>query len=161
MRRLWLLLLLMLLPGLMLTAAAADLSGQTWRDLRSNAVLSPPSSQPQLMMLFAPDCRWCDKQMQHMQQLATQCSQWQFSLLGVNGSSKQLNRVLRQQQVALNAYLADAALLRQLGGVSATPVTLLLDREHKVLGQVQGYQSADRLQQLAAALTGSSCQQAG
>lgn len=101
--------------------------------------------QPYLLTFFAPDCRFCRRQLSHMQQLAAQCSDVGFAALGINGSKTALRSELKAQRLTLPAYLPSTALLRQIGGVAATPLTLILDQHHSIIGQYQGYMDSSKL----------------
>lgn len=135
----------------------ASVAEVSLRDLHDNSLQPLGSDQPQLLMFFAPDCRWCEKQMQQMSQLQSQCGAVRQAVIGIHGSRSALRSELKQQHIHLNAYLSDKRFIRQIGGVPATPYTLVVGADHNIMAMLRGYIEAERLAAITAALSENSC----
>lgn len=143
MKSLYLLLSLLLLPQAAAQTAVEQNTvvnfSQPLRQLHSNTAEQLNTGKPYLLTFYAPDCRFCERQLQHMQQLITHCPDAGMAVLGINGNRRELRAVLQQHNITLPAYLPDNRLLRQLGGIAATPYTVVLDEQLQWIGSVQGY----------------------
>lgn len=144
---------LLLWPGLL----QAGIAAVSLKDLHDNSWQQLAADKPQLLMFFGPDCRWCDKQMLQMQQLQQQCPQVRQALIGINGGRNQLRAVLRQHQISLNAYQGDKRFIRHLGGIAATPYTLVIDEQQHIIASLRGYIDPERLQAITQALSAQQC----
>ncbi|MDX3773373.1 TlpA disulfide reductase family protein [Chromatiaceae bacterium AAb-1] len=149
MKYLYLLLSLLLLPQATAQTTVMQHSGidfsQPLRELHTNAAVQLSAGKPYLLTFYAPDCRFCERQLQHMQQLAASCPDAGMAVLGINGNRRELRAVLKQYRITLPAYFPDTRLLRQLGGIAATPYTVVLDAQLQAVGSIQGYLSDTRL----------------
>ena len=143
MKYLYLLLSLLLLPQATAQTTVVQNTAvnfnQPLRQLHSNHAEQLNTGKPYLLTFYAPDCRFCERQLQHMQQLTTRCPDAKMAVLGINGNRRELRAILQQHNITLPAYLPDNRLLRQLGGIDATPYTVVLDEQLKSIGSIQGY----------------------
>jgi thiol-disulfide isomerase/thioredoxin len=124
------------------------------------ALNQQPSSNsgPALLLLFAPDCRFCKQQARLMAQLQAQCPSVRLALLGVNASRADLLQEVRQLKTPLPAYLANPTFLRAIDGVQAVPTSLVLDADGRMLLKHRGMLDASQLTQLNQALLAPGCQ---
>lgn len=135
----------------------ASVTEVSLRDLHDNTLQSLAIPQPQLLMFFAPDCRWCEKQMQQMSQLQSQCGAVRQAVIGIHGSRAALRSELKQYNIDVTAYLGDKRFIRQIGGVPATPYTLVVGTDHNILALLRGYIEPERLTAITAALSENRC----
>ena len=96
--------------------------------------------KPVLMMFFEPECSWCFRQVRAINALAERCGGgFQALAVGVNANRAGLKQELRRLRPDFPAYEASPALLQSLGGVPATPFTLLGDVTGTYLDWTRGY----------------------
>lgn len=108
--------------------------------------------KPVLMMFFEPDCSWCFRQVRTLNALAERCPNgFQALAVGVNGNRSHLKKELRRLRPDFPAFEASPALLAALGGVPATPFTLLGDANGSYLNWTRGYLPEQDLEQFLAA----------
>lgn len=102
--------------------------------------------KPVLMVFFEPECTWCFRQVRAINALGKGCAGTFTALaVGVNGSRESLRKELRRLKPDFPAYQASAELMASLGGVPATPLTLLGDTRGGYLSWLSGYAPEDRL----------------
>lgn len=113
---------------------------------------------PVMMMFFEPDCSWCFKQFRVFNQLSDECAgSVRLVAVGVNGSRRELLSEYRKSKPQFPTYQASASLLDAIGGVPATPFTLVADAQGQPLGWLRGYMGASRLKALIQQQFGESC----
>lgn len=96
--------------------------------------------QPVLMVFFEPDCSWCLRQIRAINELQAGCPGGVAAIaVGVNGNRKQLQKALRRIRPEFPAYEASPELVESLGGVPATPFTLLGDTNGEFVNWTRGY----------------------
>ena len=135
-----------LLP--MLLCCALPLSAaQLTRDYQFQALrgqqvtdLSHLEGQAMALMFFEPECPWCIKQASVLKQLHQSCRQGvQPVALGVNGDNLALKRALFRLNFPFEAYRAPPALLKDMGGIPATPILLLLNAKGELIKGYRGF----------------------
>ena len=113
---------------------------------------------PVMMMFFEPDCPWCFKQVRVFNQLSQECAGGVRPLaVGVNGSRRELLAEYRKSKPEFPAYQGSASLLEAIGGVPATPFTLVANEQGQPLGWLRGYMDAARLKTLIKQQFGGGC----
>lgn len=158
--RLPLLILLGLLTSAQTTAApsAENKVLPPYQQLARLNQQASPQSGPALLLLFAPDCRYCKQQARRMAQLQAQCPAVRLALLGVQAARAELLQEVRQLKTPLPAYLVNPTFLRAIDGVQAVPTSLILDAEGRLLLKHRGMLGADQLNQLSQTLLAPDCQ---
>lgn len=121
---------------------AEDLSQYTLKDLRGgqSTSLAALPGDVVAVMFFEPECIWCRKQAQVLKHLHQQCNKVAPVALGVNGDRIFLKKALFNMQFPFPGYLAPNNLVNDLGGIPATPITLLLQNQ-QLVGVFRGYKS--------------------
>jgi len=114
-----------------------------------------------LLMLFEPGCSWCLKQSRAIDTLLAQCPQFAAAAIGVHGNRRDLRSTFHRYRADYPAYQASASFISALGGVDATPFTLVSDGAGRPLGWLQGYLPAEQLHEAVSRLAGESCNGAG
>lgn len=151
------LLLLTWLVLVMPSSAFAVISDVSLKLLSNHPEASLQQSKPQLLMFYQPDCRWCGLQMQAMQTTQSACEQVVMQLVGIRGTERQLRAELRRHRSDLPAFWGTETFVRQVGGVEATPMTLLLNANGEEVGRHRGYLNKAQLLAAANWLTDNTC----
>lgn len=139
-------------------STAAAVSIPPYQQLPRLNQRAAPTGQPALLLLFAPDCRFCKQQARLMAALQQKCPAAQMALLGVQGERAALQQEVRQLQTPLPAFVASPALLRAIDGVQAVPTSLLVNADGTVLLKHRGMLNAQQLQLLSHQLLAPQCQ---
>lgn len=106
---------------------------------RSEALLQF-QGKPVIISFFEPECPWCFKQLQDLEQMQLDCQQMiQPLAIGVNGRPAGLKQLFARTRVKFPAFIASNRMLADIGGVPATPISVFIDQEGKLLGAVRGY----------------------
>ncbi|MCL1090052.1 conjugal transfer protein TraF [Shewanella profunda] len=108
--------------------------------------LSHLEGQATAIMFFEPECPWCIKQAGVLKKLHQDCGQPIHPVaLGVNGDNLALKRALFRLNFPFEAYRAPPELLKEMGGIPATPILLLLNAKGELVKGYRGYTSEDEL----------------
>ncbi|MGR3972533.1 TlpA family protein disulfide reductase [Shewanella sp. 1180_01] len=108
--------------------------------------LSHLEGQPTAIMFFEPECPWCIKQSVVLKKIHKDCSQSIHPVaLGVNGDNLTLKRALFRLDFPFEAYRAPPKLLKDMGGIPATPILLLLNANGELVKGYRGFTSEDEL----------------
>ncbi|RLV59899.1 hypothetical protein D5018_09450 [Parashewanella curva] len=111
-----------------------------------------------VVMLFQPECSWCKKQAQQLTQLKQQCQQqFHISLIGTNGSKRQLKRSLKYYDKGLQAAIASKVFLRKIGGFKASPTTIFYDETGNKVAKRRGYIQPDKFKNAIKLLSKGRC----
>lgn len=135
------------------TAAVDDWLAYTLKSLATarSVSLAQYRGKPVLMSFFEPECPWCFRQLQDLQVLHASCpDSFQPLALGVNGERRDLRQIFARTRASFPAYIASPRMLADIGGVPATPITVLVDASGAAVGAVRGYRSLDELGELLA-----------
>lgn len=103
--------------------------------------------KPVVLVFFQPECNWCAKQVRAINSLREQCD-FEALAVGVGGSRVELRKELRHLRPAFPAYQASPELIEELGGVVATPFTLLGNPNGEFLNWGRGFLPEKELQKL-------------
>lgn len=119
--------------------ASPQLADFTLPALTGNADLPLASlhGQPYLISFFEPECGWCRKQLKELAQLAP-ARQMPVVAAGIGGNAPGLRQLVSGID-HIHKVQAPAALLRALGGIKATPLTLLVNGQGEVSFVARGY----------------------
>ena len=144
------------------TAAAAEQPGLLDFELKSLEQpeihsLSRYQGKPVVMVFFQPECNWCLKQVRAINALSEQCD-IEAIAVGFGGNRVTLQRELRRLRPAFPAYQASPLLIEELGGVVATPITLLGDANGNFLNWSRGYLQGQQLLDLMRSSGQTDCQ---
>lgn len=143
--RRWLCLLCLLAGGTAYGQSLLDyeqlsLDGQGAQNLRTLA------GKPSLILFFEPDCPWCYKQTKVFNRLYAACHEHLNVVgLGVNGKQSALKKEAWRLKARFPLFMAGHGLVKAMGGVSATPLTLVLNQKGALQSHAQGYLSAKKL----------------
>ncbi|WP_170308246.1 thioredoxin fold domain-containing protein [Parashewanella tropica] len=111
-----------------------------------------------VIMLFQPQCSWCKKQAQQLTQLQQRCQhQFHISLVGTNGSKRQLKRSLKHYDDELLAAKASKVFLRKIGGFKASPTTIFYDQNGNEVAKRRGYIQLDKFKNAIKLLSKGEC----
>lgn len=114
--------------------------------------------KPVLMMFFEPDCTWCYRQVRAINDIGRQCGDTFSAIaIGVNGNRQALQKELRRLRPDFPAYQASPELLESLGGIDATPLSLLGNADGDFANWARGYMPSDKLVSLMQDSTGLGC----
>lgn len=80
-----------------------------------------------------------------------------MQLVGIRGSERQLRAELRRHRSDLPAFFGTETFVRRVGGVEATPMTLLINASGEEAGRHRGYLNEEQLLAAANWLTDSAC----
>jgi thioredoxin-related protein len=152
-----LMLVFLWLPVAMSVSASISLFDISLRLLSHHPQASLQQNKPQLLMFYQPDCRWCGLQMQAMQVAQPACEEVVMQLVGIRGSERQLRAELRRHRSDLPAFFGSEIFVRQVGGVAATPMTLLLNAKGEEVRRYRGYLNEEQLLAAANWLTANAC----
>ena len=122
--------------------ASASLDQLELPSLTDKSVVSMADFRGKILLLsfFEPDCSWCHRQMKVFNQVQAQCSEKLQPLsVGIRGTDQKLRPELRRARVRYPAARSTAALLNLTGEIPATPWTLIMDPQGKLLGTWRGY----------------------
>ena len=101
---------------------------------------------PAVLMFFEPECPWCVKQANTLKKLRQDCHQSiHLIALGVNADNLALKRALFRLNFPFEAYRAPLELLKEMGGIPATPILLLLNTKGELTKGYRGYTDEDEL----------------
>ena len=112
-----------------------------------------------IAMVYQPDCKWCKKQGLWLAKANAQCSESiDIVLIGNNGSKRQLKRELKHFAGDIPAFLANRKLLTALGGIEASPTTLVFDSAGQLLAKRRGYVDNQQLSDVAHIVSQGACE---
>lgn len=104
------------------------------------AMISQPLNKGIILSFYAPDCAWCERQIKSLNKFQKECeSAWATSLIGIKGNKQLLNKLLRKTHNTLPAFIATSEFLTQVPTLEATPLTLFIDSNRKILAVKRGY----------------------
>lgn len=126
----------------------------------TNTVLRDHQEQKvTIAMVYQPQCKWCKKQGQWLAKAQQQCSKhFNLVLIGNNGNKQQLKRELKHFHSDIPAFQSNRKLLTSVGGIKASPTTLIFDQAGSLITKKRGYVTADALSQAAKIMSGGQCQ---
>lgn len=102
-----------------------------------------------LLLLFEDPCRYCLQALTVANTLAHEDhGAWSLLAVGVGNSATALNAWAQRVQPDVPVTQADKRLLARIGGVSATPLLLVVDPEGRVVRRVLGTQDPAALREL-------------
>ena len=142
--------------SLLLLAFSPAISGEQANllDFELKSLLQPEyhalgryEGRPLVMVFFQPECNWCAKQVRAINELRERCD-FEAIAVGVGGTRAELRKELRRIRPDFPAYQASPRLIEAMGGVLATPMTLLGDADGAFLNWSRGFLSGGKLQQL-------------
>lgn len=103
--------------------------------------LASLQGQPYLISFFEPECGWCRKQLKDLSQLAP-ARQMTVVAAGIGSNAPGLRQLVSGID-HIHKVQAPAALLRALGGIKATPLTLLVNDQGEISFVARGYLGAE------------------
>lgn len=125
---------------------------------QTQAGMNATSEKVTIAMVYQPDCQWCKKQGQWLAQLKRECSQQiNIVLIGNNGSKRQLKRELKHFHHDIPAFHANRQLLTSIGGIKASPTTLLFDKKGTLTAKKRGYVDGEKLSEIANIISEEQC----
>ena len=107
--------------------------------------LSRYQGKPLVMIFFQPECNWCAKQIEAINKLRKQCHrEIEAVAIGFGSNRTELRKELRRLRPDFPAYQASPKLIAEVGGVVATPVTLLGDSDGRFVSWTRGFVPYER-----------------
>jgi thiol-disulfide isomerase/thioredoxin len=119
----------------------------------ADVALEDYAGKPLLLTFFEPACSWCARQLRDLVELQQACDGGlQVVAVGVHGRKPALDQVLARSGARgrLTAALASPSLLSAIGGIPATPYTLIITPEGRFETLIRGYESLENLHALLA-----------
>jgi len=111
-----------------------------------------------IAMLYQPDCKWCKKQGQWLAKAQNQCNKdINIVLIGNNGNKQQLKRELKHFHQKIPAFQANRKLLTAIGGIKASPTTLVFDQKGNLIAKRRGFITNSKLTDVANLITQGKC----
>jgi thiol-disulfide isomerase/thioredoxin len=104
------------------------------------------SHSPALLVLFQPDCPFCERQFRQVEQFAARRPAVRVLAVALHGTPQALMFELRRAKATVPAYRASPELLRRLGNPATTPQVFLVDAGGHVIWQKRGLQLFDALE---------------
>lgn len=160
-RSAWIALVMLLLwPSLPTAKAAApplhDLSlARIDQPGRGRIALGSFSGRPLLLLLFEDQCRYCLQALTAADALAhEENAEWSLLAVGVGSSARALNAWAQRVRPNVPVTQADKRLLARIGGVSATPLLVVVDPEGRVVRRVLGTLDQTALRRLLSEVLG-------
>ncbi len=116
---------------------------------RGRIELDSYRGKPLLLLLFEDQCRYCLQALTVANALAHEDQgAWSLLAVGVGNSATALNAWAQRVQPDVPVTQADKRLLARIGGVSATPLLLVVGPEGRVVRRVLGTQDPAALREL-------------
>lgn len=146
-RRLLQLSLIYLLLAPSAHAQTADVLGYQLRSLNnpSTESLAQYRGKTSVLMFFEPECPFCFKQAKILNQIQTECADFQAIGIGVNGNRQDLLDELRHLELTFPAYQINAALQADVGKVEGTPMMIVANKLGQYHTHSYGYQQWETL----------------
>ena len=114
--------------------------------------------KPVIMVFFEPECSWCLRQVRAINEIDEMCGdEFDALAIGVNATRAALQKELRRLRPNFPAYQASPELLESLGGIPATPISLLGDARGEFVSWARGYKKVDELLSLMREDAGLAC----
>ncbi len=132
--------------------AAAGIFDQPATPLAGAPAFAAQAGTPGVIILFQPDCPWCERQFRAALELADVTPEIRIIALGIRGRRMDLVRELRRFRADVPAYLASPALLDLLGRPEGTPRLYVVDDTGRIVSTAAGYQDPEALAALLARL---------
>lgn len=138
--------LTLVLAGLALCSEASTLLEYPVIELASGErQITTADTKLTVVLFFEPDCSWCFKQTRVFNDFIRSCNtDIQFIGLGVNGSRQKLKKEAWRQRADFPMYMASKEMIKAIGQVSTTPLTLLLDQSGNIISHARGYLPAKK-----------------
>jgi thiol-disulfide isomerase/thioredoxin len=117
----------------------------------ADVALQDYAGKPLLLTFFEPACSWCVRQLRDLVKLQQAFDGGLHVVaVGVHGRKPALDKVLARSGARgrLTAALASPSLLSAIGGVPATPYTLIISPEGRFETLIRGYESLEKLNAL-------------
>lgn len=111
-----------------------------------------------IAMVYQPDCKWCKKQGQWLAKAHKQCNKdIDIVLIGNNGKKQQLKRELKHFHRDIPAFQANRKLLTAVGGVEASPTTLVFNEQGALIAKQRGFVKSSKLADVANIISKGKC----
>lgn len=111
-----------------------------------------------IAMVYQPDCKWCKKQGQWLAKAHKQCNKnIDIVLIGNNGKKQQLKRELKHFHQEIPAYQANRKLLMAVGGIEASPTTLVFNSQGTLIAKRRGFITDNKLADVANIISKGKC----
>ena len=148
---------LVLAPGQGLAAAdapdaqqAAGLFALPATPLRAAPPFSDLAGRRTLVILFQPECAWCEIQFRHAASFADAHPEIAVVAVSLRGTRRDLVAELHEAGTDLAAYRGSPALMRALGQPAGTPRVYMVAENGKLVAAARGAQPPKALAALAA-----------
>jgi peroxiredoxin len=119
----------------------------------ADVALEDYAGKPLILAFFEPACSWCARQLRDLVKLQQVCDDGlKVVAVGVHGRKPALEQVMARSgaRSRLTAALSNPSLLSAIGGVPATPYTLVIDAEGRFETLLRGYASLEKLHAILA-----------
>lgn len=109
-------------------------------DRDATVLLQAPEAGLLFITFFEPDCSWCLKQMQALDELQKNKKQYKVVAIGIQGSRFDLKQWAARADTGLPITRITPQIERQLGSPRVTPTTLIFDDKGNFVAKFVGFQ---------------------
>lgn len=111
-------------------------------DRDATVLLQAPEAGLLFITFFEPDCSWCLKQMQALDELQKNKMQYKVVAVGIQGSRFELKQWAARANTNLPIARITPQIGRQTGSPRVTPTTLVFDTKGNFVTKFVGFQAA-------------------
>jgi peroxiredoxin len=112
-------------------------------DGKSVTISFSQSTVPTVLYVFSPQCTWCTRNLQNIRSLASSI-QGKYRILGLSLSSSQLDEYMMKNNLPFSVYKSIDENSKKTYKLGATPQTLVISPESKVIKNWYGVFSNDQ-----------------
>lgn len=118
-----------------------DLRGQPF------SISYAESSMPTVLYIFTPDCHWCGRNLENINGLAEQVKN-RYRLIGISLNGDKLGEYLGQNKINFPVYHSPSDASRLAYDMVATPTTIVVSKEGRVVRIWSGAYGTDRKEEI-------------
>lgn len=123
-------------PVLALGSTAPDLSAKDMSD-KSVAINYGENGQVTVLYVFSPDCHWCAQNIENIRFLAKNAGT-KYRFVGISTTTDMLSEYLAQNTMPFEIYHSPPDTVRVAYNLRATPSTIVVSSDGKILKYWQG-----------------------
>lgn len=100
-----------------------------------------------MLYIFTPDCHWCARNLENIKAVGGQVGN-RYRLIGISLSGDKLEEYLAQSQLNFPVYHSPTDASRLAYDMVATPTTIIISKEGKVVRIWRGAYGTDRQEEV-------------
>jgi peroxiredoxin len=104
----------------------------TGQDGQSYSISYTESEKPTVLYIFTPDCHWCGRNIDNIKSLANQVKD-RYRVFGVSLNQDKLGEYINQNDLNFPVLHSPSDASRLNYNMVATPTTIIVSKEHKVI----------------------------